>query len=152
MKPVRRFNVFGEPVEILVSSAMSNGSLNVITQTCQPGGGPPPHRHTKEDEFFTVLEGEFEFFDGKGWHRLLTDQMQFGPRGGIHTFRSCGTTNGKILIVASPGGLDRYLEEISPLIMPTDAERLFEISNPYGISFVQSNQRMSSRENTVTLK
>ena len=30
-------------------------------------GKPPQHRHLGEDEIFTVIDGEFEFFDGESW-------------------------------------------------------------------------------------
>lgn len=57
--------VFGEPIEILVSSEDSNYSLCGAVQASPPGGGPPPHRHLREEETFMVLEGEYEFFDGE---------------------------------------------------------------------------------------
>ncbi len=133
------FNVFGEPVEILVSSQQTGGSFCIITQTCQPGGGPPPHSHSNDDEIFTTIEGEFELFDGTAWHPLRKGEVLRGTRGGVHTFRNSGSEVGKILIIASPGGLDRYLVEIAPLVMPQDAEKLFAISAPYGITFPPQN-------------
>jgi quercetin dioxygenase-like cupin family protein len=136
MHAAQRFNVFGEPVEVLVSTAMTNGSFAAITQTCAPGGGPPPHKHANEDEIFTVLEGEFELFDGREWHPLPRGEVGHALRGQVHTFRNCGTTKGKILIVATPGGLDVYLRSISGLVMPQDAAELVEISEPFGIAFV----------------
>jgi quercetin dioxygenase-like cupin family protein len=131
----KRFKVFGEPVEVLVSSSSTGGSSCAITQTSPPGGGPPPHWHANEDELFMALEGEFELFDGKDWHKLPNGEMAFAHRGNVHTFRNCGKTTGKILCVATPGGLDEYLEAISILSIPTDIERLTEISNSYGITF-----------------
>ena len=32
----------------------------MIRTIVQPGGGPPAHRHTREDELFYVIDGEFE--------------------------------------------------------------------------------------------
>lgn len=135
MTALKRFHIFGEPVEVLLTGDMTNGSLAVITQTCEPGGGPPPHSHTKEDEIFTVLEGDFEVFDGSAWRPLPRGQAAFGPRGGMHSFRNCGKTTGVVQIVASPAGLEMYLEAISTLQMPQDMEKLLEISREYGIAF-----------------
>ncbi len=135
MQAETTFNVFGDPVEVIVAAEATNGTFSVVTQTCQPGGGPPPHRHTKEDEVFTTLEGEFELFDGTSWHPLPRGGVRYALRGSVHTFRNSGSSVGKILIVATPGGLDRYLRDISPLVMPNDLANLITISNPYGITF-----------------
>ena len=135
MKPLKSFTVFGEPVEVLVDSQMTNGAFSVITQTSPPGGGPPPHGHTNEDEVFTVLEGDFEIFDGTAWHPLPPGSTARGVRGGVHCFRNSGTGPGKMQIIISPSGLEEYLEEISPLAIPQDMDKLLEVSERYGITF-----------------
>ena len=121
---------------MLVSGESTNGALTVITQTCKPGEGPPPHIQENDDEFFFVIEGEFELFDGKQWTKLPRHQCGCKLRGELHTFRNCGTTIGKILCVITPGGLDRYLEAISTLSIPNDLETLMNISGKFGIRFV----------------
>lgn len=130
----KSFPVFGEPVEILVSSATSNGSFNVVTQLCEPGGGPPPHRHEHEDEYFTPMTGDFEMFDGEEWHPLGREG-HYARRGEVHTFRNCGATPGQIRIVVSPGGLDEFLERISPLQVPQQMAEVIAISAEYGITY-----------------
>jgi mannose-6-phosphate isomerase-like protein (cupin superfamily) len=138
MEPTAKksFYVLGELVEILVSSEETNGSFCVLRQHSDPGGGPPPHIHTKEDEFFTVLEGEFEMFDGGAWHPLDTSQAAFTLRGNAHTFRNRGTTKGCIQATCIPGGMDVYLEALSKLSMPPVMEEVVRISDPFGISFL----------------
>lgn len=136
MSSNQTFTVFGEPVEVLVSSAETHGSFCILVQTCPPGGGPPPHVHAKEDEIFTPLEGEFELFDGKQWHPLIKGQYKHTLRGQVHTFRNAGPMEGKMLVIVTPGGLDEYLKAISPLQMPQDLQRLTEISDNYGIKFI----------------
>jgi hypothetical protein len=58
-----------------------------------------------------------------------------GVRGSVHTFRNVGDTVGRVLIFVTPSGLEKYLEEISPLRVPEDMPRLVEISARYGIAF-----------------
>jgi hypothetical protein len=41
-----------------------------------------------------------------------------------------------MLIFVSPAGLEKYLEEISPLSVPDDMRQVLAISERYGISFV----------------
>ncbi|HZQ55563.1 MAG TPA: cupin domain-containing protein [Bryobacteraceae bacterium] len=133
---MKRFPVFGEPVEILISSKESGGGATTFTQVSPPGGGPPAHSHTNEDEIFYVLEGEYEFLLNGNRRKLASGDAIHASRGSIHTFRNVGTAEGKLLIVTVPGGFEKYLEEISPLSIPQDMERLVEISTRYGISFV----------------
>lgn len=133
----RSFKVFGETVEVLVDGQTSNGVVAALTQTCPPGGGPPPHTHSREDETFTVLDGKFEMFNGTGWRELNHGEVYFAPRGGVHTFRNCGAEEGKILIVCNPAGMETYLEQISRLSIPEDLEKLDDISGQFGIRFVR---------------
>lgn len=132
---VRSFAVFGEPVEILVSGEMTGGLSTTLVQTSPPGGGPPPHVHLNEDETFYVVEGEFELLKDGEWVKCPAGSSCHAMRGSVHTFRNSGKTEGKMLVFASPAGLDRYLEEISVLQMPQDAPKLIEVSERYGISF-----------------
>jgi uncharacterized cupin superfamily protein len=138
MKPVKTFPVFGETVEILVTSESTNYSFCMLVQTSPPGGGPPPHTHKFEDEIFSVMEGEYELFDGTQWTRMTPGEHVHTLRHKPHTFRNCGRTAGKMLCVAVNGRLDEYLEEISPLEIPKDMARVMEISEGYGISFLRS--------------
>jgi quercetin dioxygenase-like cupin family protein len=136
MKPVKTFKVFGETVEILVTSESTNNSFCMLVQTSPPGGGPPPHFHRFEDEIFTVVEGEYEIFDDKRWTRLPPGEHAHTLRNQPHTFRNCGKTEGKMLCVAIDGRLDEYLEAISPLEIPKDMPQILEISEKYGIAFL----------------
>lgn len=136
MPPIKTFHVFGDPVDVLTAASQTNRTMSAITQTCQPGGGPPPHWHDREDEFFMVLEGQFEIFNGTTWTTLKESETAFALRGQVHTFRNNGDTVAKILCVSTPGQLDEYLEAISPIVMPQDAPRLFEISDDFGIHFL----------------
>jgi hypothetical protein len=56
-------------------------------------------------------------------------------RGAVHTFRNSGPGPGKILIVISPAGFEKYLEEISVLSIPQDMPQLRAISDRYGVKF-----------------
>lgn len=127
--------VFGEAVQIVVPSTLSNYTACVGIQTSPPGGGPPPHRHLREEETFIVLEGTYEFFDGSVWARVKPGEARFSMRGSYHAFRNVGTTIGRMMFVTNGGGLDEYLQEISGLVLPNDMDRLNEISHFYNYEF-----------------
>lgn len=136
MKPLRTFKVFGEPVEVLTDSQLTGGKSATLTQTSPPGGGPPPHMHQHEDETFFVLEGDYEFLTGGVWKPVPAGETVHALRGSVHTFRNAGSTAGRILVFVAPAGMEKYLEEISPLSIPDDMPQILAISERYGISFV----------------
>jgi uncharacterized cupin superfamily protein len=135
MPSIKTFTVFGDRVNVFVDSSMSGGLSSTLVQEVHPGAGPPPHSHTKEDETFVVLDGDFEFLmDGK-WHQLVPGEAAYARRGSIHTFRNSGKAIGRMLIVVTPGGFEKYLEEIGGYSPATDMPKIMEISNHYGITF-----------------
>jgi quercetin dioxygenase-like cupin family protein len=137
VSPVKTFRVFGEPVEVLVPGEMTAGRSATLTQVSPPGGGPPPHSHTYEDETFFVLEGEYEFLADGQWLKAEPARAIQAMRGSVHTFRNVGAAPGKMLVFVTPSGMEKYLEEISSLSMPEDLSKLLAISERYGIAFPQ---------------
>jgi quercetin dioxygenase-like cupin family protein len=117
---------------------MTDGKSSTMTQTSPPGGGPPPHRHTNEDETFFVLRGEYEFLYNGEWRKVGEGETLHAMRGSAHTFKNIGATIGTTLIFVTPGGFEKYQEEISPLSIPADRAQLLTISQRYGISFPAS--------------
>jgi mannose-6-phosphate isomerase-like protein (cupin superfamily) len=135
MSSIKTFAVFGDRVDVFVDSSMSNGLSSTLVQEVHPGGGPPPHSHTKEDETFVVIDGEFELLMDGQWHPLVSGEAAYARRGSIHTFRNSGTTIGRLMIVVTPGGFEKYLQEIGGYSPATDMPKIIEISNRYGITF-----------------
>jgi mannose-6-phosphate isomerase-like protein (cupin superfamily) len=130
--------VFGEAIEIVASSASTNYAFVIGVQTSPPGGGPPPHRHLGEDEMFTVIDGEYQFFDGTAWTAFGRGETRYSLRGNFHGFRNVGKTEGRLLFMTNGGGLDEYFAEISRLKLPQDMERLNEISRFYRYEYLPS--------------
>ena len=128
--------IFGEQIQIVVTSTDSNHLLVVAVQTSPPGGGPPPHRHLREEEVFTVLRGEYEFFNGVEWLPLKEGETALSPRGHYHAFRNVGQTEGKMMFHTNGGGLDEYFKLISPLRLPGDMQRMKEINDHFGYEYL----------------
>src|SRR5207244_3691360 len=77
-----------------------------------PGGGPPLHVHSREDEAFFILEGELAVHvDGRDITATSGTWVTLARRS-LHTFRNAGTTTARMLIVVTPSGLERYFAEV----------------------------------------
>ena len=57
----KKVNILGIPMVIRIHGRDTNGVVSAVESHDVPGGGPPPHIHSREDETFQILEGEYEF-------------------------------------------------------------------------------------------
>src|ERR1700727_1065342 len=103
MKNGTIINVFGEPIEILASS--TRRIMHLCLAWKPPArAGPPPPRHLGEVEVFTVIDGEFEFFDGESWVSFHRGEAKCSLRGNYHGFRNIGQSAGKMIFTTKGGG------------------------------------------------
>jgi quercetin dioxygenase-like cupin family protein len=136
MRSKKSFAVLGERVDVLLSSEESGGQVAVALQTTGPGGGPPPHKHSREDETFTVLEGEYEFLSDGQWTRNLPGDSVFAPRGHVHTYRNSGSEPAKLLVHITPGGFEKFLEQLSAFSVPQALPQIIALGEEFGVTFV----------------
>jgi quercetin dioxygenase-like cupin family protein len=137
-KRPRDLNVVGEVVRIHLSGADTGGAFALVENVSRPGGGPPPHIHSNEDEGFYVVEGDVEFLLGDRWVRAAAGTSLLGPRGVPHTFRNVGATPSRVLATIAPAGFERFFEEIDRLSAagPPTPETLIALGQRYGLSFL----------------
>src|SRR5829696_2150377 len=98
-------------------SGRESGDYIVGEFTAQPGfAGPRPHMHRKHEELFYVVDGEFDFFVDDQTVRLGPGSFVSVPPGVLHDFRNPSERPARWLGIASPGGLDRYFDEVMTLV------------------------------------
>ncbi|WP_277751221.1 cupin domain-containing protein [Granulicella sibirica] len=107
-------------------------------ETTPPGGGPPPRMHVKEEEIFTVLEGQYEFYKDGIWVPMVNGRAILSSRNTYHAFRNVGSAPGHMMLATIGGGIDDYFRAISGLTLPQDKERLTEISDHCGYHYLPS--------------
>jgi quercetin dioxygenase-like cupin family protein len=120
----------------------SEGGLGLVEASIPPGSGPPPHRHTREDEAFYLLAGTLEITaDQETVHAAAGDFVHL-PRGTLHSFTNPGADPARALILVTPGGFERFFQEVgapahagTPAPPPGDAEleHLLAVAPRYGI-------------------
>jgi len=139
----KRLSVVGDVYTFLASSRETGGAYALFEALVGPGGGPPPHRHTREQESFYILEGRVSFqADGQGFEAAVGTFVRI-PIGVLHSFKNESARTARMLIQVTPGGLDRFFEEVGhPIgadgkpvpVTADDIERLMRMAPKYGIA------------------
>jgi mannose-6-phosphate isomerase-like protein (cupin superfamily) len=106
-----RIWIVADTMTLKATGDSSGGSLVLLENLTAPGGGPPPHIHTREDEFFYVLDGTFEIRVGDELHPLGPGGFAYVPRGTVHNFRNTAETPGRILVGFTPAGIEGFFRE-----------------------------------------
>jgi mannose-6-phosphate isomerase-like protein (cupin superfamily) len=105
--------VFG-PVTILVrASAETTRGAFTLFEEVPPLVDTPLHVHEVEDELFHVLEGEHVFQVGDDEFRAGPGEMVVAPRGIPHSQRRVVPTEGRLLVMTSPAGLEGFFRELA---------------------------------------
>jgi mannose-6-phosphate isomerase-like protein (cupin superfamily) len=106
-----RIWIVADTMALKATSESTGGSLVLLENLTAPGGGPPPHIHTREDEFFYVLDGNFEIRIGVEVHAVGPGGFAYVPRGTVHNFRNTAETPGRILVGFTPGGMEGFFRD-----------------------------------------
>src|SRR3954469_7614828 len=101
----------GETITVKATGERTGGTLVLLENVVPPRGGPPPHVHTREDEFCYVLTGHFDVSIGEQLHTLDPGGFAYVRRGMVHAFRNRGDTAGRILVGFTPGGIEGFFRE-----------------------------------------
>ncbi len=139
----RTIAVVGDVYRFLATGDDTNGKYAIWEAIVPPGGGPPPHVHSREEEGFYVLEGEITFMIGD--ERAVATAGMFAnmPVGIPHSFRNESRKPAKMLISVAPAGLEGMFFEVgvpvaqgattAPLPTKAEIEKLMAVAPNYGI-------------------
>ena len=139
----RAVAVVGDVYRFLATGEDTNGKYALWEAIVPPGGGPPPHVHSREEEGFYILEGEITFRIGET--TLVAGPGMFAnvSIGTPHSFKNEGSKPARMLISVAPAGLEKMFFEFGvPLpegsttaLPPTkdEIEKLLAVAPSYGI-------------------
>lgn len=131
----------GDEVTVLLSGEQTGGAFTMVQVVTPPGGGPPPHWHTREDEWFHILEGRVEFWQDGAWTEVPAGTTAFLPKNSRHTYRNCGDTPLRMIVHAAPAGFEVFFERIAEAFNAPggpDMKAIVQISTEHGIHYVQA--------------
>jgi mannose-6-phosphate isomerase-like protein (cupin superfamily) len=103
---------FGEVEVTIRASAENTGGLFTLIEEHRPVD-TPLHMHAHEDELFYGLEGEHVITVGDEEHQIGPGGLVFAPRGLPHAQRRIVPRTGRVLIVVSPAGFERFFRELA---------------------------------------
>ena len=142
----RTVAIVGDVYRFLATGEDTNGKYALWEAIVPPGGGPPPHVHSREEEGFYVLEGEITFtVDGE---RVVARAGTFAnmPVGTPHCFKNESDRQARMLISVAPAGLEQMFFEVGvPLAQgattaspPTkdEIEKLLAVAPRYGVEIL----------------
>jgi mannose-6-phosphate isomerase-like protein (cupin superfamily) len=104
----------GTSFTIVESAADSGGARVEFEITMAPGAmGPPKHFHPRQDESWTVLEGELSVFVDDGWRTLGAGESLSIPPNTVHTLRNRSSGVVRFRDVHEPAlDFQEYIEEL----------------------------------------
>ncbi len=139
----RTVAVVGDVYRFLATGEDTNGKYALWETMVPPGGGPPPHVHSREEEGFYVLEGEITFtVNGE---RVVAAAGTFAnmPVGTPHSFKNESDRPARMLISVAPAGLEQMFLEVGvplaegattgPPPSKEEIEKLLAVAPRFGI-------------------
>jgi mannose-6-phosphate isomerase-like protein (cupin superfamily) len=139
----RRVATAGDIYTFIAAGAETGGAFSLLHAIVPPGGGPPPHTHTREDEAFYVLSGRLAIYDDTTRHEAGPGTFIHLQRDGRHRFANEFAEPAEMLILALPAGFEQMLAEVgqpwpdatapAPHPSPEEIGRLKQLAPQYGV-------------------
>jgi mannose-6-phosphate isomerase-like protein (cupin superfamily) len=115
---------------VKASRISTGGNLTVIESRTR--GGAPLHVHTREDEYFYVVEGTLSIRCDEERFEAGPRSFVFLPRGIPHAWDVSSQDGATLLILTVPAMLEEFLQEYHAAV---GAER-DQVAAKYGITFL----------------
>ena len=135
--------VVGDAYRFLATGEDTGGKYALWEAVVPPGGGPPPHVHSREEEGFYVLEGEITLFIGDQRFIASAGMFAYMPVGTPHSFKNESGQPARMLISVAPAGLEQMFFEVGRSVPegaqtappPTreEIDKLLAVAPRYGI-------------------
>src|SRR6201995_2734494 len=90
------------------SAETTGGAVAVIEHLAPRGAGSPLHVHSREDEWFYVIEGELTLWVDGETILAPAGSFVFGPKGIPHTF-IVSSDRARFLLVTEPAGFEKFM-------------------------------------------
>jgi len=123
----------GDEYRYLATGDETDGEYFLVEAIVPPGGGPPSHTQTREEEAFYILEGELTFYSEDGEITVGSGAYLNIPKGAKHRFRNNSDKIAKMLFFFAPAGIEKLFDEFADLdVSEGDLETAIKGMNALG--------------------
>ena len=105
-------SVSDNTITVKVNGEQTDGAYSVFELSVPPNVGAGLHIDKDWDEFWHVIEGTFAFTLNGEQKELSAGGFAYGPKGIPHSFKNAGETTGKLVMLTSPSGLEKFFRNI----------------------------------------
>lgn len=123
-------------IDYLIDGTLSGG-MGVFEMTVPARSNvPPPHSHSRNDEFVYALEGTVRYSVDRMSRDLRPGEWMYSPRGSVHQFSNPGTATARVLIVLTPDIGAQYFRDVAAVIDAGgagDRAGLLAVMSRYGL-------------------
>ena len=137
--------VVDELIRFVARGHETGGAYTLTESYVLPDGGPPTHKHRREDEAFWVLEGNLQVTVGHHTSVVPAGGFIHLPRGVPHRFHNDSQFPVRFLTLLVPAGLEGFFESVGvpgsmgdapPGETPEHIARIHELAPRYGIELM----------------
>jgi mannose-6-phosphate isomerase-like protein (cupin superfamily) len=125
-------------VRFMAWAEETGGGFSLVEHPIPPRSLVAPlHRHSREDEYSFVIEGRMGALLGEEVVYAQAGELAFKPREQWHTFWNPDDRPCRVLEIISPGGFERFFDELDAALRSPDFEpaALGALGARYGLEF-----------------
>ena len=123
----------GERFSIRIPASATNGTYSVTEILSSPGDSTPVHLHEKEDEHILVVEGTARVLYGDKTFDATAGTVVSLARGIPHAWGNPTDTRLRLVITATPGGVEEVLRLIAT---SGDQLNLVALADKYAVRLI----------------
>jgi len=140
-------------VSQMAGTADNNGAFDLVISKMRAGTEPPPHVHSREDEFMYIFSGEMRFYVDREVFPVTAGECMFLPRQKPHAFLVASEEVHGMSLITPGGFLDAINKMNVPaeqMEVPTDTEvetyanadltQTIKVFEKYGIRFLSPQE------------
>jgi mannose-6-phosphate isomerase-like protein (cupin superfamily) len=128
----------GDTFYCKVATRDTDGDIYMFESSRLKKGGPPLHLHYEQDEWWYVLQGEFQIKVGDQMYTAKAGDSVFGPRMVPHTFSKVGEEEGKLLMFYTPAGKmeESFIARSQGITKNMTDEQRLEFAKAHGVEIL----------------